>query len=252
MPDSGFDWEAGTFVGATKNPVVGFAADWLMYDVTRDLPTTGSIFTPFGNRLFETGWHSKWLTNSNYTSYAQSVLGKSITPGDWARRTSGRLAGEGTGMLGNFYERTIGSSSRFFDVKGNPAAYGEARLATRMGWSFANPFNWGKAKAAAGWGGVALGGSQLVANLFGTAMRLQFSGGALGFNLASTVSEGWARYQMARGESEIGNRSRVDMAPAFYDTRGAATMRQAAMQEIQNTQLNLRSAFGNEASSLHR
>jgi len=247
-----FDWEYGTFMGENSGFVAGFAGDWLAYDVLRDVPTLGKVFTPVpGLGALGAGtFNKRWLLDPKYSGYASQALG--MAPEKFAKRATARGAFAGKSVIGNLYERVMGTGSRFFDVGWGTAEYGEARLASRMGWHSLNPLNWGAMKSAIGGKGLAYGALQGGANLVGTAMALTMSAGAIGFNLASAATEAYTSYAISRGEREIGNVARVDMAPAFYDTRGAATMRQAAVQEIHNTQLNLRSAFGQEATSLHR
>ena len=55
--------------------------------------------------------------------------------------------------------------------------------------------------------------------------------------------------RQARRENEF---TMTQMAPAFFDNKGAATMRQRAVSAIHNTQANLHQVFGREAIHMHR
>jgi len=95
-------------------------------------------------------------------------------------------------------------------------------------------------------------GGAAVSNVAAGVWAMSFSAPAIGFSLARIGREAFVSAMIDRGARDVGRLAQVNMAPTFYDSREASTMRQAAMMEIQNTQLNLRSAFGREASAIHR
>ena len=254
-------WKTGMFSGTSEHWGRDLALDFFFWDVARDLPT-GVL--PLGtNKWFPTvgGWASKisnyWTTGGG-SNYASKALG-GANPVTWAAERASRAQTAGRFMS---YERArgLGRFSGFVESKSSflgvpygertiAAGYGEARLAEKMGWSFLNKEFWAK---TTGWGVRAAVGATALSNVVSGVFALSFSAPAIGFSVGRIAQEAFVSSMMERGARDVGRLARADMVPAFYDSREAATMRQAAMQEIQNTQLNLRSAFGREASAIHR
>lgn len=262
MPD--FDWREGTFITDNSGIVSGMIGDYVMYDVARDVGTIGARFFLLSDKPF-TNFHS-WYTGEG-AGAVQRLIGESTE--SFGRRSTERFLGKGKGgwirrKAGEIFEKGFlgGGTEKYWDVfpdaskkiaKGG-GKYGAARVGSRVGSSLWNPLNLVRGRTSAfikeaGWARTGLAmGSRAV----GGVMHMQMSRGAVGFNLGYNLTRSFTNMMIAKGEQDVGNMTRVDMAPAFYDTREAATMRQAAVQQIQNTQLNLRSAFGQEAATFHR
>lgn len=66
------------------------------------------------------------------------------------------------------------------------------------------------------------------------------------------VGLGYSAYQAGEGYSKQLARMQRPFSNGFQDTQSAYTMRQRAVQAIQQSKLNARSALGNEASYMHR
>jgi len=256
----GFDWQQGTFMTEGSNPVTGFMLDYVTQDVVRDIGVIGAR-VPFGigYKGAYTGLSGFWTGKG--AEAAGRFLGQNVDR--FGAESAARYLGQ-RGVLAQFFEKSIAGmgGEAFWEVapklgeKGatGVAEYASARAAAKIGRGVLNPWNLltgrtQKLAAEVGWGRVGLlAGSTAMRGL----MHMTMSRGAVGFNIGFSAHQGFMNSMIEKGRQEITSMTRVDMAPAFYDTSQAATMRQAAVQEIQNTQLNLRSAFGQEAAAFHR
>lgn len=207
------------------------------------------------------------LNFENLTNRDLGDLVSASSRGTWSQAASGYVRGAMHGPLDEKVASRVGSHFAGAAAKGaeHRALGGGARALSRE--AFKNAARTGTAKAAAkGAAGTALkhAGAKAAAKYAG-ATALAAGGWAVpGVNIALAV---WTAVDLTKMALEVtraipglardsinsfkGGIQKPVFGSRYVDNSVAATSRQRGVMAIQNSQLNMRSALGNEAAGLH-